>query len=179
MLSSHFLRYHEKTFQSGVAPCLKKICQLSILESFSALEDNAVLSITHVQRIKELYKQEANYRNFPIQNLLVSIDEGRVFANNVEIIKSDAKLLFAIYDILHGVYRSCYSQKETTFIKAGKIADLLRERGFDIYDVKSQVRRNIQKIQRIVRKMFGVDIIISSKWKGYAIKENVIIKKGE
>lgn len=170
--------YYEKVFLPGVAQCLKKIYTTSILESLSELENNAAIFILHAQRIREFYKREAVHQNFHIQNLCVFIEKGKVFANNTEIIKEGAKLLFATFDILYGVYRSCYLKKENTFIKAEKIADLLRERGFNIYDIKSQVRRNIQRIRRIVRKMFGVEIIVSLKWKGYAISENIIIKKG-
>jgi hypothetical protein len=63
-------------------------------------------------------------------------------------------------------------------MKATEIADILSKRGFYVYDIKGQIMRRIQKIQKKIRENLQTEIIISSKWNGYAIKGNVVIKKG-
>ncbi|MDR0753357.1 MAG: hypothetical protein LBE95_01680 [Holosporaceae bacterium] len=114
----------------------------------------------------------------PTKFFVASIVQKAVLINGIQIISERADWQFAIFEILYDSYRKHYFEEGIIFIKAAEIADILSKRGFFVYDVKGQIMRRIQKIQKKIRDVLQTEIIISSKWNGYAIKENVIIKKG-
>jgi predicted ribosome quality control (RQC) complex YloA/Tae2 family protein len=162
----------------GVTSCIKKISHKSVEAALLRLECDTSGILKNIKEIRENLSCfdicQENHTKFPT----VSISQKTVFIDGIPIISERADWQFAIFEILYDNYRKHYFEKETIFMKTAEIADILSKRGFHVYDTKGQIMRRIQKIQKKIRDNLQTEIIISSKWNGYAIKENVIIKKG-
>jgi hypothetical protein len=162
----------------GVILCIKKISHKSVDTALSKLEYDTSSILKNIKEIRENVSYiENNQENHPDFSI-VSIVQKTVLINGVQVISGRAHLQFVIFKILYDSHRKHYFEKEIIFMKTAEIADILSKRGFYVYDTKGQIMRRIQKIQKKMRDNLQPEIIISSKWNGYAIKENVIIKKG-
>jgi hypothetical protein len=162
----------------GVTSCIKKISHKSIDTALSRLECDTSSILKNIKEIREnilcFENSQENYIKFPA----ISIVQKTAFINGIPIIGERAHLQFSIFKILYDNHRKHYFEEQTVFIKAEEIANALGREGFYVCDVKGQIRRKIQKIQKEIQNKLQTEIIISSKWNGYAIKENVVIKKG-
>jgi hypothetical protein len=158
--------------------CIKKISHKSVDTALSKLEYDTSSILKNIKEIRENVLRFENSQENHAKFSDVSIIQKTAFINGIPIISERARLQFAIFKILYDSHRKHYFEEQTVFIKAEEIADTLGKEGFYVCDVKGQIRRKIQKIQKEIQNKLQTEIIISSKWNGYAIKENVVIKKG-
>jgi hypothetical protein len=121
---------------------------------------------------------QENHTKFPA----VSIVQKTAFINGIQIISERAHLQFAVFKILINHHKEHYFEHETVFLKTQKILELLTETkpiGIKMKEIDSiQIIQAIEKIKSSALRKLNCEIIVSERWKGYAIASNITILKG-
>lgn len=108
---------------------------------------------------------------------VIYADRDNIYLDNIKVInRRDAMLQFSICSVLMDHYFD-EAKNGANFITPEKIAKRLHK-DLTISDVSvAKINNAIYKIRNIFKKKFNISepIIISKKWKGYRIDENVFL----
>jgi hypothetical protein len=166
----------------GIISCIKKISHKSVDAVLSKLEHDTSSILKNIKEIREnvlcFESSQENHPRFPA----VSISQKTVFIDGIQIISERAHLQSAIFKILINHHKEHYFERETIFLKTQKILEHLVEIkpiGVKIKEIDPmQVMQAIDKIKSVALKKLNCEIILSERWKGYAIASNISILKG-
>jgi hypothetical protein len=109
-----------------------------------------------------------------LHKIQISFKHRVVFLNEVKIIGKESENLHKIFrvfldqflnDAIHG--KACSDFK---LVNIHEIAELLENAGLTILDTEKQVRRQVNRLQKIVHDKFNLPIIESVRWTGIDAK---------
>jgi hypothetical protein len=111
-------------------------------------------------------------KNLP--KIQISFQHGTMFLDDVEIIGAESQNLHKIFRIFldQFIHDAIDGRIHTDFklLNMHEIAELLEKAGLTILDPEKQVRRQINRLQKITHDKFNLPIIESVRWTGVGAK---------